>query len=101
MTKPTSIHTANRIHVSALRLSISHTVANIDTIGSHGTNGTRNARGNSGRVRRRINTLAATTRNANSVPMLTITSISWIGVKPATAATTTAINNVLTCGVPY
>ena len=89
MTMPMAIQTTKRIQVSAVRFNISRTQATIAAIGSAGTNGIRNARCRSGRVRRRMITPAETKTKANSVPTLTISSSLVIGNSAAAAATTT------------
>ena len=55
-------------------------------IGNTGTNGTRNGRSMSGCVRRRMITPMFTSKNANSVPMLTSLTISLSGTSAASAA---------------
>ena len=55
-------------------------------IGNSGTNGTRNGRSMSGCVRRRMITPMFTSRNANSVPMLTSLTISLSGTRAARTA---------------
>ena len=55
-------------------------------IGKTGTKGTRKPRFRSGRVRRRMITPMLTSRNANSVPMLTSFTISDSGTKAAMIA---------------
>ena len=61
--------------------------------------GQRNGRWASGRLIRSISTAPHTTTNANSVPMLTIFSRSWIGVNAATTAMMMPVMMVETCGV--
>ena len=53
--------------------------------------GTLNGRRASGRLIRRMMTAIDTTTNAKSVPMLVISPRIWIGVSPATMATTTPV----------
>src|ERR1700727_3091717 len=91
---------ANRTQVSAVRLTINHRQAAIEAIGRSGTQGARNPRGRSGRVRRSTITPADTRTNANSVPTLTISSSLVIGKTEAVAATTAATNMVIRIGVP-
>jgi hypothetical protein len=72
-----------------VRFVISHRQARPDRIGSTGDHGTRNPRARSGRVRRRIGTPKLTSTNADSVPMLIISSSSSTLDRPAISATTT------------
>ena len=72
----------------------------IARIGSTGTHGTRNPRFRSGRVRRSTITPADTSTNANSVPMLTISSSLSIGNTVAVTATTRPTISVMRTGVP-
>jgi hypothetical protein len=81
-------------------LSISHTQATIDAIGSSGTPGARKPRSKSGRVRRSTMTPAETRAKANSVPMLTISSSLSIGNTDAGIATSTPTSTVIRTGVP-
>ena len=69
----------NRSQVSTVRLIISHRHASTERIGTTGTSGILNPRGRSGRVRRSTITPTDTSTNANSVPMLTISSSGPIG----------------------
>ena len=55
-------------------------------MGSHGTEGVRKGRFIFGLVRRSTTTAIATTRNANSVPMLTISASVASGTKAAEQA---------------
>ena len=55
-------------------------------IGNTGTNGTLNGRSMSGCVWRRMTTPTFTSRNANSVPMLTSLTISLSGTSAASSA---------------
>ncbi len=72
-----------------VRLSISHTQSTAERIGSHGMSGTRNDARMSGRFLRSTITPMLTSTNAESVPMLIISSSTPTSVKPARAATTT------------
>lgn len=81
-----TIQMPKRSQVSAGRLSISHREASTEMIGTTGTSGVRKERSRSGRVRRRMTTLMATTMKAKSVPMFTSSASSLRLVKPATTA---------------
>ena len=69
-------------------------------IGNTGTNGTRNGRSMSGWVRRRMITPMFTSRNANSVPMLTSLTISLSGTNAARSAMKKPMMKVSRTGVP-
>src|ERR1700685_4025942 len=99
MKTPATIHTPNRIQVTTVRLTISQTHAHAEAIGSSGTIGARNPRGRSGRLRRRTMTPADTSRNANNVPTLTISSSLSVGNAEAVAATSNATSTVMRTGV--
>ena len=68
--------------------------------GSTGPNGTLNGRGMSGRVRRSTMTPTLTSRNANSVPMLTSLTISLSGTSAARIAMSTPRPMVTFTGAP-
>src|ERR1700740_598209 len=99
MATPATIQTQNRIQVITVRLIISHRHAHTEAIGSSGTQGARNPRGRSGRVRRKTITPADTSTKANSVPTLTISSSLAIGITDAVTATTSATSTVIRTGV--
>ena len=67
-------------------------------IGKIGTNGTRNARGKSGCVFRKISTAKQTNVNAVNVPMLTRFASMCKSNKPASAAAPIPIIHVFTKG---
>ena len=71
----------------AFQRVISTSEARTVSIGSTGTNGTRNARRRSGCVRRSTSTPIATSTNAVSVPMFVSSATTSIGVRPASSAT--------------
>ena len=98
-TNPSTSQMTNRSHVSTDRLSIRYRQIAADTSGSTGIHGTLNERGRSGRLRRRTSTPTLTSTNALRVPMLTISSSTPTGVRPATSATTTVTTAVITHGV--
>ena len=101
MTNPASIQTRNRNHVSPVRLSIRNRQASTARAGSTGLNGTRKARGRSGRVRRRMMTPIETSMKANNVPMLTNSASASSGMKPAKIVTTTPTPIVIRYGVTH
>ncbi len=79
--------TANRIHVTRVRLNIMANEITIPRIGTRGTIGVRNGRASSGLRRRRIHTPAQTMTKASKVPMLTISVSTSIGRDAASTAT--------------
>ncbi len=76
------------------RLVIRPTQHSAETTGSRGTEGVRNGRFMRGRVRRSTITAMETTKNANSVPMLTISASASSGTKPASSITTAVVPRV-------
>src|SRR4029078_8320590 len=66
-----------------------------------GANGTRNVRGASGWVLRRISTPIQTAQNAISVPIETRSPRTSSGKTAASAAIPTPVITVLICGVQY
>ena len=73
---PITSQTRNRTQVSVVRFSMSQRHSTAEMIGSTGDHGTRNPRGRSGRVRRSTTMPRLTSTNADSVPMLIISSSS-------------------------
>ena len=71
---PIASQTRNRTQVSVVRFSMSQKHSTAERIGSTGDHGTRNPRGRSGRVRRSTTMPRLTSTNADSVPMLIISS---------------------------
>src|ERR1700712_6118713 len=96
---PTTNQATNRSHVSVARLTISSTQVTMEATGSHGTEGVRNGRFIFGLVRLSTITAMATTKNAKSVPMLTISARASIGTKAPMTATTTVVPIVMGYGV--
>ena len=78
---------------------MSHRDASTERIGITGTNGVRNGRFRSGRVRRRMITPIATSTNANNVPMLTSSANVFSGNTNVTIATATPVTSVVRYGV--
>ncbi len=70
-----------------------------EAIGSHGTDGVRNGRFIFGLVRRSTTTAIATTRKANSVPMLTISASVLSGTNAPSTQTTAVVPSVIRNGV--
>ena len=73
----------------------------IPRTGTRGTKGVRNARFLPGSLCRRTITPAQTSMNAKRVPMFVSSTISLILATAETAATTTPVQIVVTCGVRY
>src|SRR5712692_1380341 len=84
---PITSHTARRIQVRPVRLSIMASEIRIPMMGTNGTHGVLNGRSISGLRRRITHTPAHTITNASNVPMLTISSSTLIGSDAANAAT--------------
>src|SRR4051794_15588180 len=89
----------NRSQVSTARLDISRMQQIPETMGSTGFSGARNGRRMSGRLVRSTGTAMDTTRNANNMPMLTISARSAGGTKAASTATTATVSAVINTGV--
>src|SRR6478735_11504695 len=99
MISPSTSQTRNRSQVSTARFDISRTQQIPDTTGSTGLSGVRNGRCMSGRLTRTTGTAIETTKNANNVPMLTISARSASGTNAASTATTATVRPVISTGV--
>ena len=100
MAKPITSQTTKRSQVTTDRLTISHRLASAMRIGTHGLPGTRNTRGRSGRRRRMIGMEIATSVNAESVPMLTMSDSIEMSKQAATVAMNTPMIICRATGVP-
>src|SRR5689334_8288883 len=87
MNMPITSHTASRIQVRPVRLTIIASEITIPRMGTTGTHGVLNGRSRLGSLRRITHTPAHTITNASSVPMLTISSRTLIGKEAASTAT--------------
>src|SRR5579875_275065 len=80
---------SRRNQVIGGRLAMAPTDVKIPRIGTSGTRGVLNGRGKFGRLFRKAQTPAETITKASSVPMLTRSASSPIGISDANAATQT------------
>ena len=92
--------TTKRIQVSTLRLTISHRLASAIRIGTHGLPGILKERSRSGRFLRMIGMEMATSVNADSVPMFTMSDRMPTLQQAAISAMTTPTMICRRTGVP-
>src|SRR5260370_2665189 len=88
--------TAGRIEVSQVKVTIMAREINMPMMGVKGTQGVLNGRGSFGSRRRRTHTPAQTMTKASNVPMLTISSRTFMGSDAARTPTNvpTAIEQI-------